>query len=67
MSINPASLYEIKKSIAVGNMADITLFDTKKNWTANSFVSKSSNSPFLGKELKGKVSYTICNNQVFRY
>lgn len=43
--------------IEEGEQANMTLFDPSKDWTfdENSNFSKSDNSPFLGKKLKGKV------------
>ena len=47
-------------------MADITIFDPNERYTytKDMIVSKSKNSPFIGKELKGKVKYTIVNGKV---
>ena len=67
MCCNGAKMYGFEKKIAVGEKADIALFDEKKVWKVEKFYSKSSNSPFLGKELTGKVLYTICNNEIFRF
>ena len=52
--------------LEVGQAADITIFDPKKNWkvSTDSFASKSQNSPFIGMELEGQVTYTICDGEV---
>lgn len=46
-------------SIQEGNRANLTLFDPDETWVYNKTFSKSKNSPFLGKELKGKVIGTV--------
>lgn len=46
-------------SIQEGNVANLTLFDPDETWVYNKTFSKSKNSPFLGKELKGKVIGTV--------
>lgn len=65
MSCNPASLYNIDcGSIRLGGSADLIIFDEEEKWTVSEFVSKSSNSPFIGMELYGRVKYTICGGKV---
>ena len=66
MSATPASLYGIKKSIEPGMTADLILFDENEEFVYDKPVSKSRNSPFLGKTLKGKVKYTICKNAIHK-
>lgn len=68
-SYNPAKLLNIDKergSIEEGKIADITIFDPNEKYiyTKDMIVSKSKNSPFIGKELKGKVKYTIVSGKV---
>jgi len=66
-SYNPAKLLKIDRgTIEVGKVADITIFDPneKYTYTKEMVVSKSKNSPFIGKELKGRVKYTIVNGNV---
>ncbi len=66
-SYNPAKLLKIDRgTIEVGKIADITIFspDEKYIYTKDKIVSKSKNSPFIGKELKGKVKYTIVNGNI---
>jgi dihydroorotase len=45
----------------IGSSAEIAIFDSKASWnfTKDDIFSKSHNSPFVGKELKGKVVATI--------
>lgn len=67
MCCKGAELYGLHKKIAVGEKADLTLFDENKIWTPEHFYSKSSNTPFLGQTLTGKVVYTICNDTLYNY
>lgn len=64
MSKGPADLYGLESGIAIGKKADIVVFDPNEEWKVNDFASKSSNSPFVGSVLKGKVKYTICGGKV---
>ncbi|MEM6700621.1 MAG: dihydroorotase, partial [Bacteroidota bacterium] len=54
--------------IKEGERANLTLFDPNKIWKVSkrNLYSKSKNSPFLGKELKGKTILTINNGKVWR-
>lgn len=66
-SYNPANLLKIDRgSIEVGKVADITIFDPNEQYiyTKEMIVSKAKNSPFIGKNLKGKVKYTIVNGNI---
>ncbi len=66
-SYNPAKLLKIDRgTIEEGKIADITIFDPNEiyTYTKDMIVSKSKNSPFIGKELKGKVKYTIVSGRV---
>lgn len=66
-SYNPANLLKIDRgSIEVGKVADITIFDSNEQYvyTKEMIVSKSKNSPFIGKTLKGKVKYTLVNGNI---
>ncbi len=67
MSLNPAILYHLEDTkgwIGKGADADLVLFDPDKAWTVERFQSKSSNSPFVGETLFGKVKYTICQGKI---
>lgn len=65
MSFAPAILYNLDKGyLAEGATADLVIFDENEPWEVKSFVSKSSNSPFVGQTLLGKVKYTICNGNI---
>ncbi len=64
MTINPAKMYHLDCGyIAEGGPADLVIFNDKPH-TYDSFVSKSSNSPFLGTTLFGEIQYTICDGKV---
>ena len=71
-SYTPSKLLHIdnqKGSLEAGKIADITIFDPNEQYiyTKERIVSKSKNSPFINKKLKGKVKYTIVKgNVVFR-
>jgi len=65
MSTNPAEMYHLDAGyIAEGGPADLVLVDTAAVVTAGNYVSKSSNSPFTGWELKGRVIDTICAGEI---
>ncbi len=67
LTTNPASLYGLPYGrIVKGGEADIAIFDPQKEWTVteDGFHSRSSNSPFIGEKLKGKVTYTICRGMI---
>ena len=62
MSLNPARLYHLNAgTLSIGAPADVVVFDTGALQTVGGYTSKSSNSPFTGKKLKGAVRYTIIN------
>lgn len=65
MTINPAKLYNLSKgSLKIGADADIVIFNPDEKWIVHEFASKSSNSPFIGQELIGKIKYTICSGKI---
>lgn len=65
MSRNPAEFYRmVPGSVTEGAPADLVIFGEKELWTVKDFASKSSNSPFIGWELPGKVHYTICAGSI---
>lgn len=65
MSLNPARLYRLPyEGIAVGAPADLVIFDEKEEWMPYQLHSRSTNSPFLGWKLFGRVHYTICGGNV---
>lgn len=65
MTVNPADLYHLPSGrIEIGKTADLVLFDPEECWTPTEYLSMSSNSPFTGWKLYGKVKYTICGGDV---
>ena len=62
---NPRELYGFEsKGIAVGEKADLTIFNEKEPWVYKETLSKSKNTPFLGDTLIGKVKYTIVGGKI---
>lgn len=67
MTCNPARILRLPGgTLEIGSAADITIIDPERRWTVerNKFRSKSKNSPFIGRELIGRVSRTILNGKV---
>ncbi|MDR0561536.1 MAG: dihydroorotase [Spirochaetaceae bacterium] len=65
MTLAPAGLYGFPAGfLAEGGPADIAIFDERQTWTVSDFASKSSNSPFTGQTLNGKIYYTICGGTI---
>jgi dihydroorotase len=52
--------------IAEGNAANLTFFETEKEWNFDRSYSKSKNTPFLGNTLRGKVR-GVANNGKFEW
>jgi dihydroorotase len=67
-SYTPAQLLKLDKKgqLKDGYDADITIFDPNIEYVyeKESIVSKSKNTPFIGKKLKGKVMYTIVGGKI---
>lgn len=62
---NPARYYKLDKgNIEIGKVADICIFDPDQEYRVKGFKSKSSNSPFLGRSLYGKVKYTLAAGKI---
>ncbi|MBS4881803.1 MAG: dihydroorotase [Peptoniphilus harei] len=65
MSTNPAKIYGLDGGeIAVNKLADLAIIDLEKEYKIEKFKSKSSNSPFANKSLKGEILYTISEGKV---
>ena len=69
MSAKPAAIIGRRAEIAVGEAADIAVFDLKEKFTVDpdQFVSMGKSSPFTGTELYGVTELTVCaGNIVYR-
>ncbi len=68
MSAAPAKIVGLKNKGAIveGYDADVTLIDAQKEWVVSEddIVSKSQNTPFLGRSLKGRTVMTICGGKI---
>ena len=65
LSCNPAAIAGITKThggeIAPGSVANLCIFDPEMNWQVDPgrLASKSMNTPFVGRRLRGKVRHTV--------
>lgn len=67
MSFSPASILGIRKGrLCKGADADVVVISPGEEWVVKKedFVSRSANSAFLGKKLKGRVRYTVCSGEI---
>jgi len=67
LSVNPAGILKISGgTLSAGGPADVTVIhpDMEFTYTAESVVSKSRNSPFLGWQLKGRAVMTMVEGRV---
>ena len=67
LTYQPAQILNLNKgTLETGADADVTLFDPECEWTpqSNSFQSKSSNSPWINRSLKGKVIQTFVSGKL---
>ena len=68
MSKRPAEITGLKSKgeIKEGMDADIVIVDPEKEWVVKKeeIVSKSKNSPYIARRLKGLVETTICGGKV---
>jgi dihydroorotase len=67
LSSNPASILKLNKgSLTIGSDADITIIDTKMDWTVDAllFKSRSRNTPFDGWKLKGRAVQTVVGGKL---
>jgi dihydroorotase len=69
MAINPRRILNIEVPVITeGKEANLVVFDTDAEWIYDRFnnKSKSYNSPFIGKKLKGSILLTYNNNKLFK-
>ena len=65
MTVNPADLYHLPAGrIEKGSAADLVIFDPEEHWIPQDYASLSSNSPFTGWDLYGKVKMTVCKGNI---
>lgn len=69
MSYNPAKVIGIEKErghLSIGAVADVVVFNPNISYEvkAEDMQSKSKNSPYIGKILKGKVTATVCGGRL---
>lgn len=67
MSYNPAKILGIDKGrIQKGCVADIMIFNPEEEYQidVSEFASMGRNTPFAGRQVKGRVQYTICGGQI---
>lgn len=65
MTCNPAELYHLPGgNIQIGAPADLVIFDEEETWIPTDYCSKSSNTPFTGMRLYGKIYYTISDGKI---
>src|SRR3989338_182739 len=72
MSVRPAEILKLSHGfgeIKTGAEANLTCVDVDQEWVVNKndFVSKSKNSCFVGKKLKGKAVATICRGKLWDF
>ncbi len=68
LTVNPRKIMNLEPDLfSVGCKAQITIFDPNEKWVFENkhILSKSSNSPFIGEDLVGRVKYVISKNQFF--
>ena len=67
MSTRPARLFGLAGgTLASGSIGDVTVFDSKFPWTVDpdTFLSKGRNTPYRGRELRGRARYTVVGGAV---
>lgn len=67
LSYNPAKIIGLDKgSLEKGKAADIVIFDPKKTYTIDpeEFAGKSKNMPYAGRQVSGRIRYTLVAGEV---
>ncbi len=68
LTVNPRRVMSLEQDLfSIGCKAQISIIDPNEKWIFGNehIFSKSSNSPFKGKELIGRVKYVVSKNQFF--
>ena len=66
LSIRPAEIIGERRSLAIGQPADLVVFDplARRRLEASDLASASTNTPLLGVELSGLVRLTVADGRV---
>lgn len=68
MTVNPAQVIgmEDRGKLMKGARADLTIFSTDESWVIdpNQFRSKSQNTPFSGRKVRGKIKMTVVGGRI---
>ena len=67
MSLGPARILKLDRGhLTVGAPADVTVIDADLEWVVDKdeLESKSKNSPFLGRKMKGKAVHVLCGGRI---
>ena len=66
LTSGPARIIGERRGLALGEVADLVVFDPAATWTvaADGLASRSSNTPLLGRELPGVVRLTVAGGSV---
>ncbi len=67
LSLVPARLLGLDdhgRLVEPGSPANLVVFDPDSNWEADTFRSKSANSPYLGRQMRGEIKATIRKGRV---
>ncbi len=66
LALNPAGILGIESGIRIGAPADITILDSEKRYRirSNDFESLGRNTPFEGRDVRGKIVLTMVAGKV---
>lgn len=71
LALSPAKILGLTKfnDIQEGSSANLAMVDLEKKWVVKEkdFISKSRNSCFIDREVKGSVEATVCNGKLYRW
>jgi dihydroorotase len=69
LAVAPARILKLKHRLTAGSQADLVIFDPKLKWTyqRDTARSRSRNSPFIGRQLTGKILAAIIGSRVFQF
>ncbi|MCD5383648.1 dihydroorotase [candidate division WOR-3 bacterium] len=67
-TVGPAGILSLSvRGIVKGKYANLAMIDMDSEWTPQKFLSKSNNSPFIGKTLYGKVVHTVYRGKMYNW